>query len=56
MDYLNEEVSCYIAKIAALEMEEDEAASIGSYYKILGDIERIGDHALNIAEEYNVIA
>ena len=50
IDYLNEEVSKYIAKIAALEMEEEDAASIGSYYKILGDMERIGDHAMNFAE------
>ena len=50
IDYLNEEVSKYIAKIAALEMEEDAATMIGSYYKILGDIERVGDHAMNFAE------
>ncbi|MBR3785142.1 MAG: Na/Pi cotransporter family protein [Firmicutes bacterium] len=50
IDYLNEEVSKYIAKIAALEMEEEDAAMIGSYYKILGDIERVGDHAMNFAE------
>ena len=50
IDYLNEEVSKYIAKIAALEMEEEDAAAIGSYYRILGDIERVGDHAMNFAE------
>ena len=50
IDYINEEVSKYIAKIAALEMEEEDAAMIGSYYKILGDIERVGDHAMNFAE------
>ena len=50
IDYLNEEVSKYIAKIAALEMEEEDVAMIGSYYKILGDIERVGDHAMNFTE------
>jgi len=50
IDYINAEVSKYIAKIAALEMEEEDAATLGSYYKILGDIERVGDHAMNFAE------
>ena len=50
IDYLNTELSHYIAKIAALEMEEEDAATIGSYYKIIGDMERIGDHAMNFAE------
>ena len=50
IDYLTGEVSSYIAKIATLEMEESDAATIGSYYKMLGDIERVGDHAMNFAE------
>lgn len=50
IDYLNEELSHYIAKVAALEMEEEDAESVGSYYKIIGDMERIGDHAMNFAE------
>ncbi len=50
IDYLNEELSKYIAKIAALEMEKEDAMLVGSYYKILGDMERIGDHAMNFAE------
>ena len=50
IDYLNEELSHYIAKVAALEMEEEDAESVGAYYKIIGDMERIGDHAMNFAE------
>lgn len=50
IDYLNEALSRYIAKVAALEMEEDDAESVGAYYKIIGDMERIGDHAMNFAE------
>ena len=50
IDFLNGEISKYIAKIAVLEMPEEDAIRLGSYYKIIGDMERIGDHAMNIAE------
>lgn len=50
IDYLNEVLSNYIAKVVALEMEEEDAESVGAYYKIIGDMERIGDHAMNFAE------
>ena len=50
IDYLNAEISKYISKIAVLEMPAEDAEKIGGYYKIIGNIERIGDHAMNFAE------
>lgn len=50
VDYLNAEISKYISKIAVLEMPAEDAEKIGCYYKIIGNIERIGDHAMNFAE------
>jgi len=50
IDYLNAEISKYISKIAVLDMPASDAEKIGCYYKIIGDIERIGDHAMNFAE------
>lgn len=50
LDYLNKEISQYISKIMVHETNEHDSALVSSYYKITGNIERIGDHAMNIAE------
>lgn len=55
IDYLNAEISKYIAKVVVMEMPEKDSRKISSYYRIVGNLERIGDHAMNIAEEYNGI-
>lgn len=49
IDYLNAEISKYISQVIAFEMPEDDAEAMKSYFKIVGNIERIGDHAMNIA-------
>ena len=48
LDYLNKEISQFISRIIVLETNEGASAAISAYFKISGDIERIGDHALNI--------
>lgn len=50
IDYLNAEISKYIAKVVVMEMPEKDSRKISSYYRIVGNLERIGDHAMNIAE------
>lgn len=55
IDYLNAEISKYIAKVVVLEMSESDSERISSYYKIVGNLERIGDHAMNIAEYAHAI-
>jgi phosphate:Na+ symporter len=50
LDYLNKEISQYISKIISHELNELDSAAIAAYFKITGNIERIGDHAMNIAE------
>ena len=50
LDYLNTEITRYMSKIASIDMTEQDADTINSLFKITGDIERIGDHALNIFE------
>lgn len=50
IDYLNAEISKYIAKVVVMELSESDSERISSYYKIVGNLERIGDHAMNIAE------
>ena len=50
IDYLNTEISRYIVRLMSVEMSEDDTRRINNYYLALSNIERIGDHAMNIAE------
>ena len=50
IDYLNAEISRYIVRLMSVEMSEDDTRRINNYYLALSNIERIGDHAMNIAE------
>lgn len=49
IDYLNKEISYYISHLMTLDMSEDEAVTMSALFKITGNIERMGDHAVNIA-------
>ena len=48
VDYLNKEISKYIAKIIASETNTRDSATLGAFIKISGNLERISDHAINI--------
>ena len=47
---MNKEISRYIARILSFEKSDSAISAIEEYFRITGDAERIGDHALNIAE------
>ena len=49
IDFINNEISDYLIKLSPKANPEDEA-SIGAYYHVINDIERIGDHAYNFYE------
>lgn len=49
IDYLNKEISYYISHVISLEMVEKDSVIINSFFKITGNVERLGDHATNIA-------
>ena len=53
IDFLNEQIARYIVSLMPMEMSEEDAKRINSFYMIIGNIERIGDHAMNIAEYLN---
>lgn len=55
IDYLNKEISFFISHMIAAEMSEKESIAINAYFKITGNIERIGDHAMNIAGYANLL-
>ena len=50
LDYLNKEISQYISQVIVHETNEQDSTAVSAYFKITGNIERIGDHAMNICE------
>lgn len=49
IDFLNREISRYVSQLIAIETNEKGSAMVSSYFTISGNIERIGDHADNLA-------
>lgn len=50
VDYLNHEITNYLVKVNQMTLPTDDAQSIGGLFHVVNDIERIGDHAENIAD------
>ena len=50
IDYLNKEISKYISKVMVNETNPKDSQYISALYKVCGNLERIGDHAMNICE------
>jgi len=49
IDFTNKSLTKYLIKLSSLVSQEDERI-IGSYFHVLNDVERIGDHAENFQE------
>ena len=56
LDYLNKEISRYVSQVIALETNEDSSATVSSFFLISGNVERIGDHADNLAGYTRMLA
>lgn len=48
IDFLNKEISKYISKVITHERNEYGSKILNAYFKITSNVERIGDHAINI--------
>ena len=55
IDFLNKEISKYISKTLVNESNPRDSRYISALFKVCGNIERIGDHAMNICEYTKVI-
>lgn len=50
INYINIELTKYMAKVSSIELKTRESIRSNSLLKISSDIERIGDHAINLSE------
>lgn len=50
IDYLNRAITDYLVKLNQTTLPVEDAKSIGGLFHVANDIERIGDHAENVAE------
>jgi phosphate:Na+ symporter len=50
LDYLNQEVTTYLVEIKSLDLGDRDLHLAGSLFHVINDLERIGDHSINILE------
>ena len=55
VDFLNKEISKYITNVAVFEKTNSASQMFNALFTIASNIERIGDHAMNIAEYIDMI-
>lgn len=50
IDFMNHEITSYLVRINQTTLPADDKQAIGGLFHVVNDIERIGDHAENIAD------
>ena len=55
IDYLNKEISQYVSRTLVKERNPKDSQYMSALFKVCGNLERIGDHAMNIGEYTNMI-
>lgn len=56
INFLNREITRYLVKVNGLDLPIHDLTLVGGFFHVVNDIERIGDHAENLAEyaEYSM--
>ena len=55
VDMLTDRISRYIVEYLPHVRDEQHAAILDQYYKVVAEFERLGDHAVNIADNANIM-
>ena len=50
INFMNHAITNYLVKISQMTLPIDDSKSIGALFHVVNDIERIGDHAENLAD------
>ena len=50
IDYLNAEITQHLIELKGLNLRADDIRLVGSLFHVVNDLERIGDHSMNIVE------
>ncbi len=50
LDYLNREIADRLTKVKGLDLSEKDTKLVGALFHVISDMERVGDHAMNILE------
>ena len=50
IDYLNAEITQSLIELKGLNLQADDIRLVGSLFHVVNDLERIGDHSMNIVE------
>ena len=51
IDYMNKEITDYLVKANQISLQVGDRKKLGALFHVVSDIERVGDHAENIAED-----
>ncbi len=50
IDFTNSNLTAFLIKLSAEQITANDEATLGAYFHVLNDLERIGDHAVNFYE------
>lgn len=50
LDFLNREITARLVDVKGLDLNERDTRLVGSLFHVVNDLERVGDHSLNILE------
>ena len=50
IDFTNGALTAFLIKLSSAQISAHDEATIGGYFHVLNDLERVGDHAVNFAE------
>ena len=50
LDFLNHEITSCLVEVKGLDLNDEDTRLIGSLFHVVNDIERVGDHSMNMME------